>query len=124
MDIQAEFFRIDEYKALRGLDERYSTTPPQLPTMFSTLAKSLLILAPLAGFAAGQTLDTTTHCGQWDTVAIGTAYTLYLDLWGQGGATSGSQCSSVTSVSGTTVAWKTTYNWVRIFLSLDSQSSL
>ncbi|TFY67477.1 hypothetical protein EVG20_g3935 [Dentipellis fragilis] len=32
-------------------------------------------------------IDTSAHCGQWDTVAIaGTAYTLILDQWGLSGA--------------------------------------
>ena len=44
------------------------------------------------------------------TVAVGSTYTLYLDQWGISGAT-GSQCSHLTSFSGTTVAWVTTWTW-------------
>ncbi|KAF8313632.1 concanavalin A-like lectin/glucanase [Clavulina sp. PMI_390] len=55
-------------------------------------------------------LDTSSHCGQWDTVAVGTEYILYLDQWGLSGG-SGSDCASLTSYSGTTVAWKTTWSW-------------
>lgn len=60
---------------------------------------------------ARQTVDTSQHCGQWDTVTAG-PYTLFLDLWGKDGATSGSQCSQITSLSGSTIAWKTNWNWV------------
>jgi xyloglucan-specific endo-beta-1,4-glucanase len=38
-------------------------------------------------------------------------YTLYNNLWGEAAATSGSQTTQETSASGTTVAWKTTWNW-------------
>ncbi|KAI0700315.1 concanavalin A-like lectin/glucanase [Cytidiella melzeri] len=55
-------------------------------------------------------IDTSSHCGQWDSVAAG-PYSLLLDLWGESGATSGSQCSNVISLSGTTISWKTTWTW-------------
>ncbi|KAG6830172.1 hypothetical protein H0H92_001902 [Tricholoma furcatifolium] len=57
-----------------------------------------------------QSIDTTTHCGQWDTVVAG-QYTLYLDQWGESGATSGSDCATLTSLSGTTIAWNTNWTW-------------
>ncbi|KII85971.1 glycoside hydrolase family 12 protein [Plicaturopsis crispa FD-325 SS-3] len=84
--------------------------------MFS-LAHSLFLLpllplisaSPLAAPRAD--IDTSYHCGQWDTVAVGSTYTLNLDLWGESGATSGSQCSALTSVSGSTVAWVTNWTW-------------
>jgi xyloglucan-specific endo-beta-1,4-glucanase len=52
----------------------------------------------------------TTICGQWDTVVTGT-YTLYQDLWGEAAATSGSQCSTFTSLSGDTIVWSTSWTW-------------
>ncbi|KAH8672654.1 endoglucanase A precursor [Tricladium varicosporioides] len=52
----------------------------------------------------------TTICGQWDSVATGT-YTVYQDLWGESAATSGSQCTTVNSLSGTTLAWSTSWTW-------------
>ncbi|KAJ7100665.1 glycoside hydrolase family 12 protein [Mycena belliarum] len=55
-------------------------------------------------------IDTGNHCGQWDSVVVG-GYTMYLDQWGRDGASSGSDCASLTSLSGTTVAWKTTWSW-------------
>ncbi|KAJ7196269.1 concanavalin A-like lectin/glucanase domain-containing protein [Mycena pura] len=56
-------------------------------------------------------IDTTSHCGQWDTVVAG-PYTLFLDQWGLSGATSGSDCASLTSLNGNTLAWQTTWTWV------------
>ena len=64
-----------------------------------------------ADLVARQTVDTSQHCGQWDTVTAG-PYTMFLDLWGKDGASSGSQCSQITSLSGSTIAWKTTWKWV------------
>ena len=64
-----------------------------------------------ADLVARQTVDTSQHCGQWDTVNAG-PYTMFLDLWGKDGASSGSQCSQITSLSGSTIAWKTTWKWV------------
>ncbi|KAG7440470.1 concanavalin A-like lectin/glucanase [Guyanagaster necrorhizus] len=55
-------------------------------------------------------VDTTTYCGQYDSVDTGT-YTLYLDQWGKDNADSGSDCASVTSTSGTNIAWTTTWTW-------------
>ncbi|KAF8601539.1 glycoside hydrolase family 12 protein [Ceratobasidium sp. AG-I] len=50
--------------------------------------------------------------GQWDTETEGNGqYYLENNLWGKGDATSGSQTTQATSYSGTTVGWKTTYNW-------------
>ncbi|OBZ78117.1 putative xyloglucan-specific endo-beta-1,4-glucanase A [Grifola frondosa] len=59
---------------------------------------------------ARQSLDTSPHCGQWDTVSAG-PYTLLLDLWGEAGASAGSQCSNLVSLSGTSVAWETVWTW-------------
>jgi xyloglucan-specific endo-beta-1,4-glucanase len=76
--------------------------------MFAKLA----LLASLCAAALGAptpALDTAQHCGQWDTAAAG-PYTLQLDQWGISGA-SGSDCAQVTSASGSTVAWKTTWSW-------------
>ncbi|KAG6890041.1 hypothetical protein C0995_012498 [Termitomyces sp. Mi166 len=79
---------------------------------------AIVLLAPLA-FAAPlkelelvkRQIDTSTHCGQWDSVTAG-QYTLFLDQWGLSGASSGSDCASITSLSGTTIAWKNTWTWV------------
>ena len=80
----------------------------------------LLLLAPLVSLASASptpveldsqaSIDTSSHCGQWDTVTAG-QYSLLLDLWGESGATSGSQCANLVSLSGSTVSWKTTWTW-------------
>ena len=74
-----------------------------LPTLATTLASPLANLHP-------RQLDTSNHCGQWDTVTAG-PYTLFVNLWGAGGATSGSQCSRVVSQSGNNIAWTTQWSW-------------
>jgi len=88
--------------------------------MFSSKVAAFTILAPLLAlsiFAAPADLvprasvDTSSHCGQWDTVTAGN-FTMFLDLWGESGATSGSQCSQIISLSGDTISWKTTWDWV------------
>ncbi|KZP14586.1 glycoside hydrolase family 12 protein [Athelia psychrophila] len=66
----------------------------------------------LAAFASAASLQRrTSYCDQYDTVAVGADYTLYTDLWGESGASSGSQCSTIVSTSGTNVAWSTTWQW-------------
>lgn len=85
------------------------------------LLKSVLILLPLvtqlalasptpADLETRASIDTSSHCGQWDTVTAG-SYSLLLDLWGESGATSGSQCANLVSLSGSTISWKTTWTW-------------
>ncbi|KAJ7182727.1 glycoside hydrolase family 12 protein [Mycena crocata] len=103
--------------------------------MFGRLSTLLLLLVPfiLASptpeLVERQTIDTATHCsilnvdlttrffkliffiqGQWDTVVAG-GYTLFLYQWGLSGASSGSDCANLQSLSGTTLAWKTTWTW-------------
>ena len=78
----------------------------------SSFLLSALFLLPLAlasPTSPTKRLDTSEHCGQWDTVTAGD-YELFLDQWGISGAT-GSQCSSITSLSGETIAWSTTWSW-------------
>ena len=59
---------------------------------------------------ARASVDSSVHCGQWDTVTAG-SYSLLLDLWGESGATSGSQCANLVSLDGSTVAWTTNWTW-------------
>jgi len=73
--------------------------------------QSLLPLIFGAGVLCSPTPTTidkraTTICGQWDSVVTGT-YTVYQDLWNMGAASSGSQCTTVNSLSGTTLASST-----------------
>ena len=77
---------------------------------FVLFAAPFLASAAPAELEARQSIDTSTHCGQWDVVTAG-QYSLLLDQWGASGATSGSQCASLVSMSGSTVAWTTTWTW-------------
>ncbi|KAF8880523.1 concanavalin A-like lectin/glucanase [Infundibulicybe gibba] len=82
---------------------------------FAKLSFLLLLVpfvagAPTTELEKRQSVDTSNHCGQWDTVTAG-SYSLLLDQWGLSGASSGSDCASLTSLSGTTLAWKTTWKW-------------
>lgn len=79
---------------------------------------AFIVLPALAGVIATPvslqrriSIDKSAHCGQWDTVTAG-PYTLFLDLWGASGATSGTQCSNLMGLTGNTIAWKTTWTWV------------
>ncbi|KAJ7489343.1 concanavalin A-like lectin/glucanase [Mycena latifolia] len=73
-------------------------------------------------------IDTSSHCGQWDTVVAG-GYTMFLDQWGLSSASSGSDCASLSTLSGTTLAWKTTWTWtggtgVKSFTNIGANSGL
>ncbi|KAF1816583.1 xyloglucan-specific endo-beta-1,4-glucanase precursor [Eremomyces bilateralis CBS 781.70] len=52
-------------------------------------------------------------CGQWDSVQTA-GYTLYNacipNMWGMSAGT-GRQCTTLNSVSGNTIAWRTTWSW-------------
>ena len=106
----------DQYKFTKDtarLSILYKTAcfEPSLHTMKPTLA----VLLPFLSFVFGsptldrRQLDTTSHCGQWDTVSAD-PYELLLDQWGISGAT-GSQCAQINSLSGNTIAWSTTWSW-------------
>jgi len=73
---------------------------------------SVLALVPfaLASPSLLKRVDTSEVCGQYDTVTAGN-YELLTDLWGESDATSGSQCSQITSQSGSDIAWTTTWTW-------------
>ncbi|KAI0055284.1 glycoside hydrolase family 12 protein [Artomyces pyxidatus] len=73
-----------------------------LPIILATAAVTLPLASPL---------DTSAHCGQWDSVGAGSTYSLLLDQWGLSGATSGSDCARITSLQGSTIAWVTNWTW-------------
>ncbi|KAE9393726.1 concanavalin A-like lectin/glucanase [Gymnopus androsaceus JB14] len=82
--------------------------------MFASKLSAFLFLLPIALAAPAANLEVragTTFCGQWDTSTSGN-YELFLDQWGLAGATSGSDCASISSTSGNNIAWTTTWNWV------------
>ncbi|KAK3670975.1 hypothetical protein LTR78_009091 [Recurvomyces mirabilis] len=74
-----------------------------------------LLAACIAGIALAAPTVTVEKradkCGQYDSISTGT-YTVYNDLWGESGATSGSGCFGVDSLSGSTVKWHSTWTWV------------
>ncbi|KAF7950201.1 hypothetical protein EAE96_007492 [Botrytis aclada] len=92
-------------------------TQVALPLLFSGAA--------FAAPAADKTLKarSTQICGQYDSVATG-AYTVYQDLWGKDQATSGSQCSTVTSLSGSTIVWSTSWSWAGASSSVKSYANV
>ncbi|KIP09316.1 glycoside hydrolase family 12 protein [Phlebiopsis gigantea 11061_1 CR5-6] len=78
--------------------------------LFAPLASLVLASPALTDLETRASIDTSSHCGQWDTVTA-SQYELFLNLWGKANATSGSQCSSLVSLSGSTISWKTTWTW-------------
>ncbi|KDQ53841.1 glycoside hydrolase family 12 protein [Jaapia argillacea MUCL 33604] len=77
------------------------------------VASTVLLLSTLtlaAPSPRATTINTAVYCGQWDSVTAG-EYSLLLDQWGESGATSGSDCAQLVSLSGTTLAWKTNWTW-------------
>ncbi|CAJ2504489.1 Uu.00g118830.m01.CDS01 [Anthostomella pinea] len=79
-------------------------------------AFSLLSLALAAGDALATPTPTKTKrattisCDSFGSLQTG-AYTIYHNNWGAAQATSGSQCTYFTSLSGSTVAWSTSWTW-------------
>jgi xyloglucan-specific endo-beta-1,4-glucanase len=80
---------------------------------------SVLSLASLASAAAlnakvltGKSLTRRADfCDQWGQVTTGN-FILYNNLWGQGNADSGSQCTGLDSSSGNdSIAWHTSWSW-------------
>lgn len=49
-------------------------------------------------------------CEQWGSVVTGD-YTVYNNLWGEGSATSGSQCFGVDGLDGNSVSWHASWTW-------------
>ncbi|CAI7575054.1 unnamed protein product [Penicillium bialowiezense] len=76
---------------------------------------SLLSLA-LAAAGNAASLPTKTlarradFCDQWGSVTTG-SYIVYNNLWGQSYDTSGKQCTGIDSVSGTNIAWHSSWSW-------------
>ncbi|KAJ5654537.1 hypothetical protein N7490_001540 [Penicillium lividum] len=85
--------------------------------MKSFLAPLSLLSLALAGLSNAATIPTkslekraSSTCEQWGTITTG-SYIVYNDLWGESSATSGSQCVGVSSLSGTTISWYTSWTW-------------
>jgi xyloglucan-specific endo-beta-1,4-glucanase len=78
--------------------------------------KSIVLIGlGLAGIASATPTKSiekrASFCGQWDSQVTG-SYTVYNDLWGEADATSGSQCTTIDSLSDNTLAWETAWTWV------------
>lgn len=70
---------------------------------------TLTYLTALATAVPTRTLiPRADSCAQYATVQTG-PYTVSNNLWGEGSATSGSQCMGVDGLSGTTLKWHTRY---------------
>ncbi|KAF1777864.1 Concanavalin A-like lectin/glucanase domain [Phytophthora cactorum] len=83
-----------------AIDDRCSptarfTTSSKLPTMKGFLAGAITA----ATFAVASARE---YCGQWDW-AKSTQYTVYNNLWNKNAAASGSQCTGVDKISGSTI---------------------
>ncbi|KAJ6487892.1 glycoside hydrolase family 12 protein [Mycena sanguinolenta] len=92
------------------------------------LLVSFVSSAPTSVEERATAIDTTSHCGLFDSVVAG-SYSLLLDQWGASGATSGSDCANLVSLSGTTVAWKSVWTWnggngVKSFTDINVNSGL
>ncbi|OHW90910.1 glycoside hydrolase family 12 protein [Colletotrichum incanum] len=75
---------------------------------FSTV---LAVLPALALATPTPTIEkrATTFCDQWGSAVTGT-YTVYNNLWGASSGT-GSQCTTLTGLSGSNLQWSTTWSW-------------
>jgi hypothetical protein len=89
----------------------------QTTTMKSFITPLSLISLGLASLGSAATIPTksltrrsTETCDQWGTIETG-SYIIYNDLWGQSYDESGTQCTTVDSLSGSTIAWSTTWSW-------------
>lgn len=84
--------------------------------MKSFIATLSLLSLALAGLGNAATIPTKTlerradSCDQWATTTTG-SYILYNNLWGQSYDTSGKQCTGLDSLSGSTIAWHTSWTW-------------
>ena len=84
--------------------------------MKSFIAPLSFVALALAGLSSAAPQPTKSlnrradFCDQWGSVTTG-SYILYNDLWGQSYDTSGTQCTGVDSLSGTTLAWHTSFSW-------------
>ncbi|KAJ5586847.1 uncharacterized protein N7459_002612 [Penicillium hispanicum] len=84
--------------------------------MKSFIAPVSLLSLALAGLGNAATIPTksltrrTDFCEQYASATTG-SYILYNDLWGQSYDESGKQCTGVDSLSGSTIAWHTSFDW-------------
>jgi xyloglucan-specific endo-beta-1,4-glucanase len=80
---------------------------------FTTSIISAVLAATVLATPTPVTVEkrATTMCDSWGTVATD-GYTLYQNNWGAAAATSGSQCTTFTSVSSSlSFVWSTAWTW-------------
>ncbi|KAJ5308816.1 hypothetical protein PENANT_c013G01565 [Penicillium antarcticum] len=80
---------------------------------FAPLSLLTMALAAVGDTAAvpTKTLNRRSDfCDQWGSTTTG-SYIVYNNLWGQSYDTSGKQCTGVDSLSGSTIAWHTSWSW-------------
>lgn len=76
---------------------------------------SLLALS-VAGLSSASILPTKSltrradFCEQYGSTTTG-SYIVYNNMWGQSYDTSGTQCTGVDSLSGSTISWHTSWSW-------------
>ncbi|KAJ4346174.1 hypothetical protein N0V95_005638 [Ascochyta clinopodiicola] len=78
-------------------------------TLFSVASTAALALAAPTTPASALS-KRADYCGQYDSQIQG-PYTIYNNLWGRDKATSGSQCTGVDGLSGSTLKWHTKWSW-------------
>jgi xyloglucan-specific endo-beta-1,4-glucanase len=80
---------------------------------FAPLSLLTMALAAVGDAAAvpTKTLNRRSDfCDQWGSTTTG-SYIVYNNLWGQSYDTSGKQCTGVDSLSGSNIAWHTSWSW-------------
>lgn len=76
-------------------------------TLFSLGLTSLTNAATLPTKSLTRRAD---FCDQWGSTTTG-SYIVYNNLWGQNYDTSAKQCTGVDSLSGSSIAWHTSWSW-------------
>ena len=93
----------------------FYTSIMKFTTLFSVASTAALALAAPTTSASALS-KRADFCGQWDTSVQGD-YTVYNNLWGSSAATSGSQCTGVDGLSGSTLKWHTSWSWAGGYVS-------
>lgn len=77
---------------------------------FVALAVSSPVASPIGESGDLAPRQAASLCGQYSYFAAN-GYEFNNNNWGKGSASSGSQCTTVQSTSGSGVSWSTTWNW-------------
>ncbi|KAI3397579.1 hypothetical protein diail_10551 [Diaporthe ilicicola] len=89
---------------------------------FTAEIASIVLAATSAMAAPSAKRSVQISCGSFGSYQAGD-YTIYHNNWGAAQATSGSQCTTFDSISGSTVAWETNWNWAGGSSSVKSYSN-